>query len=43
MAEVRLWLLVVDLDLRELARGVHFVIGDIAFLLQDAGDLRLDL
>ena len=43
MAEVRLTSFVRDLDLRELAGGVDFVVGDVAFLLQDAGDLRLDL
>ena len=32
-----------DLDLRKSASRVHFVIRDIAFLLQDAGDLSLDL
>ena len=43
MAEVRLMVLGRHLDLRELARGIDFVIRDVAFLLQDAGDLGLDL
>ena len=43
MADERLTDFRRDLDLRKSSRRVHFVIRDVAFLLQDAGDLRLDL